>query len=137
MNIYVGATFSRYLEARSVMDALTAVGHAVTHDWTRTDAFGDDGHPLPGTAGGYDLPAAEQSAHALDDLAAVKRADLLLILAQQASCGWPVEVGMALAWGTAKVWLVEPFKPTVFWHLPQVRVFADVAQPLRELGATP
>lgn len=137
MNIYVGATFSRYREARSVMDALTAAGHKVTHDWTRTDAFGEDGHPLPDTGGGYDIDPASQRRHAEDDLFAVEEADLLLILAQQASCGWPVEVGMALAWGTAKVWLVEPFKPTVFWHLPRVRVFSDVAQPLRELGATP
>lgn len=137
MNIYVGATFSRYLEARSVMDALTAVGHKVTHDWTRTDAFGEDGHPHPGTAGGYDLPSIKQRVHAEEDLFAVEEADLLLILAQQASCGWPVEIGMALAFGMADVWVVEPFKPTVFWHLPQVRVFDDVATPLRELGATP
>lgn len=137
MNIYVGATFTRYLEARSVMDQLTAAGHRITHDWTRTDAFGEDGHPLPETAGGYDLPAAEQCAHAQDDRRAVRNSELLLILAQQASCGWPIEVGMALAFGNSKVWVVAPFKPTVFWHLPLVRVFNDVVEPLRELGATP
>ncbi|HVQ60395.1 MAG TPA: hypothetical protein VMS60_15955 [Solirubrobacterales bacterium] len=137
MKIYVGATFSRYLEARSVIDALVAAGHDVTHDWTRTAAFGADGHPLPDSGDGYELPAEEQAAHALDDLAAVKGADLLLILAEQASCGWPVEVGAALAWGKAEVWLVAPFRPTVFWCLPQVSVFESVAQPLRELGATP
>lgn len=135
LNVYVGATFSRYLEARAVMDALTAVGHAITHDWTRTEAFGADGHPLPETAGGYDLPREVQADHARDDLHAVAKSDLLLILAQQASCGWPVEVGAALAWGTARVWIVEPFRPTVFWCLPQVEVFESVDEPLRRLGA--
>jgi hypothetical protein len=135
VKIYVGTTFSRYVEARSAMDALTAAGHTITHDWTRTAAFGSDGHPLPQTSGGYDLPAADQQAHAEDDLRAVLDADLLLILAQEASCGWPIEVGMALAWGAAEVWVVAPFKPTVFWHLPQVRVFDDAAEPLRDLGA--
>lgn len=131
MRVYVGATFSRYLEAREVMDALTTAGHAVTHDWTRTAAFGADGHPLPGVEG---LPRVEQAAHAEDDLCAVANAELLLILAQQASCGWPVEVGAALAWDI-DVWLVAPFKPTVFWALPLVRLFEDVDEPLRRLGA--
>ncbi len=35
------------------MDALTAAGHDIAHDWTRTDAFGPDGHPWPDTGGGY------------------------------------------------------------------------------------
>jgi hypothetical protein len=137
LKVYVGATFSRYLEARSVIDALTAAGHTVTHDWTRTDAFGPDGHLLPDTGGGYDIDPDEQRRHAEDDRLAVEEAELLLILAQQASCSWPIEVGMALALRRAAVWIVEPFKPTVFWHLPGVRIFDDVAEPLRALGATP
>lgn len=137
MRIYVGVTFSRYIEARDVIDALLTAGHEITHDWTRTDAFGPDGHPLPETDGGYALPSAEQAAQALDDLDAVRRAELLLILAEEASCGWPLEVGAALAWGEARVWLVSPFKRTVFWCLPQVSVFDSVAVPLRALGAEP
>ncbi len=136
MKVYVGATFSRYTEARALIDQLTAAGHEITHDWTRTAAFGDDGHPLPAANGGYELPRHIQAAHALDDLLAVQEADLLLILGQQASCGWPVEVGAALAWGFAKVWIVAPCKPTVFWHLPQVEIFPDLTEPLHRLVAT-
>lgn len=134
MNVYVGSTFSRYPEARAVIDALTLRGHTITHDWTRTEAFGADGHPVPNSAGGYDLPPDVQADHARDDLNAVRRADLLLMLGQEASCGWLVEVGAALAWGTAQVWIVAPFRPTVFWQLPQVQVFADVAEALELLG---
>lgn len=135
--VYVGSTFSRYTEARAVIDTLTTAGHEITHDWTRTRAFAADGHPLPGTAGGYELDRADAAAHAADDLEAVRRADLLLILAETPSCGWPVEIGAALAFGTAAVWIVAPFRWTVFWALNQVVLFDDLDEPLRLLGAQP
>lgn len=145
MRVYVGATFTRYEEARAIVDALTGAGHTITHDWTRTDAFGPDGHPLPETAGGYGLPSDVMAMHADDDLRAIWDADRLLILGQQASCGWPIEVGAALMLGhlrdmgtvirSPEVWIVAPFRPTVFWALPQIRVFSDVAEPLSLMGA--
>ncbi len=125
MIIYVGATFSRYVEARAIMDTLTAAGHVIAHDWTRTDAFDDDGHPLPGSDGGYKLDPDDGERHARDDIAAVQSAHLLLMLASEASCGWPVETGIGVALGKP-IWLVAPFRYTVFWDLPNVRVFDDV-----------
>lgn len=133
MKIYVGATFARYLEARAVMDALTGAGHSITHDWTRTRAFGDDGHPLPGTAGGYELDPEDGARHALADITAVRDADLLLMLAQVPSCGWPVETGIGIALGKT-IWLVAPFKYTVFWDLPSVEIFATQTEALGRLG---
>jgi hypothetical protein len=134
MKVYVGATFSRYPEARAVMDALTAAGHTVTLDWTRTDAFGPDGHPLPGTDGGYKLDPLDGARHAASDIAAIADADLLLMLAQEASCGWPVEVGIGIALDKP-VWLVAPFRYTVFWDLLTVTVYDSLDVPLRLLDA--
>ena len=138
MRIYVGTTFSRYVEARAVMDRLTFAGHEITHDWTRTEVFGVNGHPLPGVLDGSSLSPEVQRQHAWDDLEAVRAADLVLMLGQTASCGWLVEVGAALARGNAKhVWIVQPFADTVFWRLPQVRVFDDLEDALRELYCEP
>lgn len=131
MNVYVGATFSRYIEARALMDELTAAGHRITHDWTRTDAFGADGHPLPSTAGGYDLDPADGMRHAFDDIAAVRSADLLLMLGSELSCGWPIEVGIGIAEGKEVV-VVAPAKYTVFWDLPNVMVYGGVAEALSD-----
>jgi NTP pyrophosphatase (non-canonical NTP hydrolase) len=128
MRIYVGTTFARYAEARAVVDVLTAAGHEITLDWTRTSEFDADGHPRS------DVPPLVEAAHAQADLDAVARAELVLVLAEEASCGWPIEVGAALAWGTARVWVVAPFRHTVFWRLPQVEVFDDLAQALRRLA---
>lgn len=133
LNIYVGATFSRYEEARAIMDALTNAGHTITHDWTRTRAFGDDGHPLPGSAGGYDLDPEDGAAHARDDVEAVKRADALLMLASEPSCGWPIETGIGIACDK-RIAIVDPFKYTVFWDLPNVVVFEAVDEALVDFG---
>lgn len=131
--VYVGSTFSRYAEVRAVVDMITATGREVTHDWTRTRAFGTDGHPLPGTGGGYKLAPDDAAAHALDDLVAVASADLAIFLGDTPSCGWLVECGHAISQGL-QVWVVAPFKWTVFWELPQVAVFDDLSGPLELLG---
>ncbi len=51
------------------------------------------------------------------------------MLASEPSCGWPVETGIGIACGK-EIWLVAPFRYTVFWDLPTVRVFDDVAAAL-------
>jgi hypothetical protein len=132
---YVGATFSRYAEARAVIDALTLTGRECTHDWTRTRAFGSDGHPLPGTGGGYTLERADAAAHAVDDIAAVQRAEVCVFLGEQASLGWPVEFGLALAASCPLIYVVAPFKWTVFLALPTVYVVESAEQALMRLGA--
>lgn len=133
MKIYVGATFSRYAEARAVMDALARAGHAITFDWTRTDAFGEDGHPLPLTSGGYELDPIDGERYALEDFAAVDACERLLVLAQEPSCGWPIEVGYGLA-REKEVWVVAPFRYTVFWDQLNVTTFQRVEDALALLG---
>lgn len=136
MKVYVGATFSRYEEARAVMDAVTEMGHEITHDWTRTRAFGDDGHPLPDTAGGYKLAPEDAAAHAHDDIVAVGDADVCVFLGQEASLGWPVEFGVSLVNpGVSRVFVVAPFKWTVFLALPKVHEVEDVGAALEWLDA--
>lgn len=132
MRIYVAATFTRYEEVRALNDRLREAGHSITYDWTRTAAFGPDGHPL---GDGYDLPEAVQARYAQEDLDAVARAEVLLALGEGDSLGWPVEVGAALAFGSCIVYLVAPRKPTVFWALPRVRVFDGVEEAMTRLGA--
>lgn len=135
MKVYVGATFSRYEEVRRVVDALVAAGHEVTHDWTRTDAFGPDGHPRPELGGGYSMPPAEARRHAQDDVRAVLAADCCVFLGQEASCGWPVELGIAIG-ADKPCAVVAPFKWTVFWELPMVVVFDTVEDALGGLGVS-
>lgn len=133
--IYVASKFTQYARARGVMDALTAVGHTVTHDWTRTSQFDDDGEPNFDPANEQNLvPRGDRQRHARNDVRGVRTADVLLALLDQPSCGAPVEVGMALAYGVP-VMLVEPWAYTVFWDLPGVSMYETQEQALASLGA--
>lgn len=135
MQVYVGATFSRYEEARRVIDALAAAGHSCAHDWTRTRAFGADGHPLPDTGGGYELDPEDAAAHATDDVRAVTGADACLFLGEQPSLGWPTEFGIAIATGCPRIVVVAPFRWTVFLALPAVEVVETIDAALELFGA--
>jgi hypothetical protein len=134
VRFYVGATFARYEEVREVVDVLEAAGHSCTHDWTRTAEFDQDGHPR---GDGYDASPAVLRASAREDLRGVRQADACLFLGQEASAGWPTEFGAALAYGTARVVVVAPWRGSCFWHLPQVVVVASLAEALEVLGREP
>ncbi len=116
--IYVAGRFRRYEECRALMDDLVAVGHTITHDWTRTEEFGDDGHPK---ATDGDLDRYAQRCHAVDDLRGVRTADMLVVLAHDSLCGGLIEVGAALAYGVP-VWICDPWRHTIFWHHPLITV---------------
>lgn len=130
MKIYTGTTFTRYEEARAVNDRLRALGHEITHDWTRTDEFGDDGHPLKQDPS--EISKDDARRYAADDIAGVLAADACLFLGEQASLGWPVEFGLAL--GSSRchsILVVQPFRWTVFLEVGKVDVVPDLATAMR------
>lgn len=123
--IYVAGLFRGFERCRAMIDQATALGFTITHDWTRTSAFGLDGKPYPKAAdGGSKLSEREQRIHAIDDLEGVRHADLLVVLGGERLWGGLIEVGYALAFGTL-VWVVEPVRESVFWALPQIERLAS------------
>lgn len=119
---YVASKFAQYRRARQLMDDLTAVGHTITHDWTRTKQFGPDGNPMFKVEDEPKVvPVDERREHATSDHRGVRTADYLVALMDQPSCGCPVEVGLAIAYGV-QVLIVSPWAYTVFWDLPKVCV---------------
>lgn len=139
MIFYVGTTFTRYKEARAVIDRLVELGHECAEDWTRTEKdFGPDGEMLASSGDGYQKADHWQEA-AEREVQAVARVSIergfCVFLGQQASLGWPVEFGMSIAFGVPDIFLIAPFKTTVFAALPQVLVFDDVDDVLDEIGS--
>lgn len=124
MIFYVGATFTRYREVRALIDVLESLGHKCAEDWTRTSKdFGSDGELLPSSGTGYEMQDHWAEA-AQRERAAVAEVSLnegfCLFLGEQASLGWPVEMGMSIAFGVPRIIVVSPFKPTVFMALPEI-----------------
>jgi len=110
MRIYVAGKFQSYAKVRDCIDALTALGHTITHDWTRTSEFGSDGHPL-GTDGSQ--PKGVLRAHAQADIEGVRTADCFVMLADDSLAGAWVEFGIALERGIPCV-VVAPERWTIF-----------------------
>lgn len=124
MNIYTAARFSDYERVRAFNDDARAAGHTITHDWTRTNEFGPDGHPLHVKEG--DLAPDVAARYAMDDLThGVRRADTCVFLADDAGeggfCGALIEFGYACA-HAIPVMVVAPWRASIFWHLPNVEV---------------
>jgi hypothetical protein len=121
---YVGATFTRYKEARSLIDKIVSMGHECVEDWTRcVEDFGSDGEMLASSGDGYQQ-AEHWEAAAEREVQAVARVSMdhgfCVFLGQTPSLGWPVELGMSIAFGVPYIFVVEPFKTTVFMALEQV-----------------
>lgn len=132
MRIYVASRFSDYERVRALCDEIRATGYTVTHDWTRTREFGPDGHPL--SASPDDLPPLEARGHAQADLEGVRSADLVVFLADLGDyCGALIEVATAIAAGR-QVFVVKPWRPSIFWHLPRVTVYPHLDAVRHSLG---
>lgn len=132
MRFYVGGTFTRWPEVRDLVDRITGMGHQCVHDWTRgqwfeTDTVAGDGY----TVMEHWPEMAQAEVNAVQEVA--EHRGFCLFLGQQASLGWPTEFGMAIAFGVPNIFLVDPFKTTVFVALPQVKVFDDIDAALREI----
>jgi hypothetical protein len=130
IRVYVAGKFTRYEEVRALIDALPE-GCVVTHDWTRTEEFDEDGHPK---ADDTEVPSERLAMHAINDLRGVRSADLLILIGDENLCGAMAEVGAALVLGIP-VWVVGPCRYTIFWELPDVGRLPDVEATIEELDA--
>ncbi len=130
-SIYVASKFQQYERARRLMDDLSEAGHTITHDWTRSDQFGRNGHPVFKSE--QEIPTEARRGYAVADLRGVRTADLVVYLADTLSAGANVEVGSAIALGI-EVYVVDPEVYTVFWDHPLVTVFPTEDMVRRTLG---
>lgn len=120
MRFYVAGRFQNYLQCRYVMDRLKEQGHAITYDWTRTPAFDEHGHPRSERC-----THAENVNYAWKDLAGVREADILVLLADASLAGAYIEMGYALAF-ERDVYVVSPSRQTIFFNLPLVTRFGKL-----------
>lgn len=133
MKFYLGATFSRYREARDVIDRLVEMGHECVEDWTRAEAFGPDGELLPSHGDGYQENDSwpEAARREVEAVKAVAEANgFCVFLGEQPSLGWTTEFGMSIAFGVESIYIVNPFKTTVFVSLSQVVLCDDLDEML-------
>jgi hypothetical protein len=136
MKLYTASKFANYERVRAFNNAARAAGHAITHDWTRTDEFTADGHPKQADEA---LITPELGGHhaALDLFSGVAPADALVFLAEDGGyCGALIEFGAACALGKP-VLIVDPWRASIFWHLPNVTVFATEDAVREHLGMDP
>lgn len=135
MRLYTASRFGDYERVRAFNVAARAVGHEITHDWTITEGFGEDGHLLSSTPDS--LPPAEAQMHATADLAiGVGQAERVVFFANQPNyCGALIEFGFAIAC-KVPIYVVAPWRPSIFWHLPDVEVLPDEATVRDRLGMT-
>jgi len=136
MRIYVAGRFGRYERCRTLIDRLSAAGHEITHDWTRNEEFGADGHPLAADAGDVSIPASTQARLACDDLEGCATADLFVMIADEPLCGALIEMGAALANGVP-CWVIAPWRWTIFWGHPLASVVDDEDAVLARLELRP
>lgn len=121
MRIYVAGRFGRYERCRALMDDLASAGHEITQDWTRGEHFDEDGHPRTEDE---NIPREQQAALARGALDGVARAELVVVIADEPLCGALIEFGCAVAHGVP-VWVIAPWRWSVFWTHPLVTVWAD------------
>jgi hypothetical protein len=128
--IYVAARASDAARVRLLYELLTAAGHVITHRWADLPILVDGNEVDEGA-----IDPADAVRIASDDLTGALTAELVLLLADRGPnyCGALIETGAALAAGR-RVWVVDPWRPSVFWHLPDVRV-VTFEQALTDLGA--
>lgn len=131
MKLYIASRFGNYERVRAFVDAAKDAGHTITHDWTRTEEFGPDGHPTTGD--GSQLPISEQARHAQADLDAAAEADAVVLLPVPDMGGAYVEVGYALGHGR-RVIVARQGRFLIFWGLPAVTLLPDEAAAREMLG---
>jgi len=102
---YVAGKFEETDRVQEVQDVLKAVGHTITHDWTRSPR------------------GLSKRAQALLDTRGVLDADILVIIFEKdlGYKGAYTELGVALALGKPVYILGEYGKSNVFVHHPNVR----------------
>lgn len=121
---YVAGRFSDWRLIRDVQDVLRAEGYWITYDWTI--------HAEPKEAQAAEWkgeidPQAQRTA-ALTDLEAAHDAGLLVLVCNgdmAGALGCFVEFGAAAVAGR-RIDVIAPARNSIFWHLPNVTVYASV-----------
>jgi hypothetical protein len=109
---YAAGRFKDYGNVRKTIDRLATLGYKVTYDWTRTEEFGKDGHPRQDDA--HMLGKETLRQYAYNDLDGVGNADFMVVLADNELAGAWVEFGAALALGVQPIYVIEPYRWTIF-----------------------
>ena len=126
MKVYVATRTGRKHEARRAQDALRALGHEITQDWT------------------LELPTrvtpefAERKS--VEDLDGVARADAFILIADPGGRGMYVELGYAMAMhaarGTPRIFAVgaaDVAVASIFCHHPSVVMVDSVDTAIKEI----
>lgn len=134
MRLYTAAPFMTYERVRAFNADARDAGHEVTHDWTLTEEFGPDGHPIFGD--GAELDMAVKAQRAEEDRLGVELADTVVFLADGGpSFGACMEAGMAVAYEKRLI-VVGPTAFTIFWGMANVIVLPDETAVRDMLGMT-
>lgn len=118
---YVAGRFSDWQKVREVQAVLRAHGYEITYDWT-VHAEPKDARQKEWKG---ELPVDVQRNAALLDLHAARDADLLVLVCEDdmaGALGCYVEFGAAAVAGR-EIHVIAPPRGSIFWHLPNVRVF--------------
>lgn len=117
---YVAGRFGDWRDVRAAQGVLRACGYRITYDWTVHAERGESERD-----GSMTTDAMRDAAET--DLSAAANADLLVLVCRDDmadALGCYVELGAALV-TAAKVHVVAPSRPSIFFHLRGVTVFAD------------
>jgi hypothetical protein len=124
--IYVAAKFHEAPRARALMERLRALGHVITYDWTVHYFEEQAGVP-------QDLPKC-----ALNDMAGVAEANVLIVLHHPKLSGGMCEMGGALIMGSDVIMVgAGSERPNVFYDHELVRHVADEDAAIEALKSSP
>jgi nucleoside 2-deoxyribosyltransferase-like protein len=109
MRVFISGKVGQEDDTQAVMSALTALGHVVTFDWTSI------AHLRP-----YEVNREDSSRAAVEELAGVQSADVLVLLSHERGVGMFVELGAALALNKPVLVLTRGPMRTMFLAHPLV-----------------
>jgi nucleoside 2-deoxyribosyltransferase len=117
MRLYVMCRSVAWPKARTFMEDARAAGHSITEDWTL------NAEALAGREGDLSPDAAWRIA--ANDVRGVDEAEACVFLADDGDyCGALIEYGYAVA-RLKTVFVVAPWRPSIFWHCPRTTILPD------------
>lgn len=129
LSFYVASKFERKTQVKALMEELRARSHTILGDWT--------GHTVEGIADPK-RRANMLTAFAVEDLRAVLRCEVFVLLHDDHCRGGFSELGIALAAGCGgfvpkRIFVIggetrSPENGPIFYHCPQVEHFGSVGE---------
>ena len=123
MRFYVAGGLPERERCSKMMEALRALGHEITYDWTKFESTDEK-----------DFTHERLQEIAREELIGAERADIFLMLPTKDGAGQYVELGTALQarrWNTTrrpKIWIVNPgVRRCIFFHLADHTFTNDAA----------